>query len=67
MLISHYAFVFELKQLDQLPKSTWAASEVDMLEFFSSEPNKARWKSVSELYAKDFQDFVNGELLRRPK
>jgi hypothetical protein len=67
MLISHYSFIFELQQLGQLPKSTWAASEVDMFEFFSAEPNKVRWKQVAEFYGKDFQDFVNGELLRRPK
>ena len=66
MLISHYAFAFEFRRLGQIPDSTWPALRVDMMEFFSVEPNKVRWKQVKEFYGREFQDFVDVDLLRRP-
>jgi hypothetical protein len=66
MLISHYAFVYEFKRLGQIPDLTWPALRVDMMDFFSLEPNKTRWKQVREFYGKEFQKFVDVELLRHP-
>jgi hypothetical protein len=66
MLISHYAFAFEFRRLGQIPDSTWPALRVDMMEFFSAEPNKVRWKRVKEFYGREFQQFVDVDLLRRP-
>lgn len=67
MLISHYAFVFDIYQLGQIPDSTWSAMRADMAEFFIRDENQKRWTSVKNLYHGNFREFVDNELLNRPK
>jgi hypothetical protein len=66
MLINYYAFVYEIRELEQIPDASWQAFKTDMSEFFTQAPNKARWEVMRPMYPKQFQDFVEYELLHRP-
>jgi hypothetical protein len=66
MLISNYAFIYELWRLGQVPQAVWPAMKVDMVEFFRAEPNTERWRVLKELYGSDFRDFVEKEIRQRP-
>jgi hypothetical protein len=66
MLISNYAFIYELDRLGQVPKAAWPAMRVDMVEFFRAEPNLERWKALKEFYGAEFQNFVDKDILQRP-
>lgn len=66
MLISYYSFVFEFKLLGQIPEATWPAFIADMADFFSNPPNRTRWNQLKTVMSKEFQRFVDHELLRLP-
>jgi hypothetical protein len=66
MLISNYAFIYELKRLGQVPETVWPAMKVEMVEFFRAEPNTERWKDLRELYGSEFRQFIDGEIRQRP-
>ena len=66
MLINFYGFVYEFRQLDQIPDTSWQAYKSDMTDFFTQVPNRARWDSQKTVYPVKFQDFVEHEILNRP-
>jgi hypothetical protein len=66
MLISNYAFIYELKRLGQVPQSVWPAMKVEMVEFFRYGPNIKRWEKLRELYGSDFREFIDTDIRGRP-
>jgi hypothetical protein len=66
MLISYYSFAFEFKLLGQIPEATWPAFVADMQDFFSQPPNRLRWNALKAVMSREFQRFVDHELLRLP-
>src|SRR5258708_15618328 len=66
MLITYYSFVFEFKLLSQIPDATWPAFFADMSDFFAQAPNRTRWNHVKTVMSKQFQDFVDHDILRHP-
>ena len=67
MMISNYAFIFNIHQLGQIPEDTWSGMSADMHGFFTREDNRRQWDRVKELYQGGFRSFVDNDLLRRPK
>jgi hypothetical protein len=66
MLISYYAFIYEIRQLEQIPDASWQAFISDMTAFFTQPLNGARWDGVKREYPKEFQDFIEYQVLHRP-
>jgi len=67
MLINFYAFVYEFRELRQIPETSWQAYKSDMTDFFTQAPNKARWNSVKKVFPGKFQEFIEHEILNRPR
>jgi len=67
MLISNYAFIFNVHQLGQIPEDSWSAMTADMHEFFARDDNRKRWEQVKQFYQGEFRSFVENDLLHTPK
>jgi hypothetical protein len=65
MLISHYAFAFEYKQLNQITPEMWQALTADMHQYFNQPQVVARWEDLKHSYSPTFRQFVDKDLLHR--
>jgi hypothetical protein len=65
ILISHYAFTFEFKALDQITPDIWRAFTADMHHYFNQHRVQSRWEVLKHFYSLTFREFVDRELLRR--
>jgi hypothetical protein len=64
ILISHYAFTYEFKVLNQITPDIWKAFTADMHGYFSQQRVQARWEVLKNSYSPTFRDFVDKDLLR---
>ena len=67
MMISHYAFIWDMHKLGQMPEDTWSATIADMHGFFARDDNRRRWDQLKGFYQGEFRAFIDNDLLRSPK
>ena len=61
-IINHFSFVFDLYEMDQIPKEIWNVYCRDIKDFFLSPMAKIRWEQIAKYHKPHFKRFIDREI-----